>query len=81
MADDRQVSPFPGCSMEWRTDLVPRIILDKLEGVGYTLHSMTGVGQTCIFTCHRLPTAAEEGDAGAEAAAVAVAELNVNGHK
>ena len=39
--------------MEWRTDSVPRIVIDRLERRGYSVVSMTGVGQTCIWTLHR----------------------------
>ncbi|ELU11235.1 hypothetical protein CAPTEDRAFT_212862 [Capitella teleta] len=37
---------------EWRTALAPRQVLDLLETAGYKLHSITGVGHTCVFTCH-----------------------------
>lgn len=30
----------------------PRIILNKLEEVGYKVIGVTGVGQTCIWTLH-----------------------------
>ena len=39
--------------MEWRTDDVPRIVIDRLERRGYSVVCMTGVGQTCIWTLHR----------------------------
>ena len=32
---------------------MPRIVIDRLERRGYTVVSMTGVGQTCIWTLHR----------------------------
>ncbi|XP_054155910.1 GTP cyclohydrolase 1 feedback regulatory protein-like [Oppia nitens] len=38
---------------EWRTDDCPRIVLDKLDGMGYTVISMTGVGQTCCWTLYK----------------------------
>ncbi len=47
------------CSREWRTDLVPRVCLNRLEKRGYHVTSMTGVGQTCIWTLFR-PLSEEE---------------------
>ncbi len=47
------------CSREWRTDLVPRVCLNRLEKRGYHVTSMTGVGQTCIWTLFR-PLTEEE---------------------
>ena len=46
--------------MEWRTDSVPRIVIDRLERRGYSVVSMTGVGQTCIWTLHRPYTEEEK---------------------
>lgn len=40
-------------SMEWRTEECARIVLDRLEKRGFHTITMTGVGQTCIWTCHR----------------------------
>jgi len=31
----------------------PRLILNKLEGRGYKLVGMSGIGQTCIWTMHK----------------------------
>ncbi len=45
--------------MEWRTELVPRMVLNKLEQKGYSVVAMTGVGQTCIWTVHK--PAADDG--------------------
>ena len=39
-------------SLEWRTELRPRIVLDLLEKRQYKVVAMTGIGQTCIWTCH-----------------------------
>jgi hypothetical protein len=38
---------------EYRTDDCARIVLDKLEQVGYRVISMTGIGQTCIWLLHK----------------------------
>ncbi|XP_076442449.1 GTP cyclohydrolase 1 feedback regulatory protein-like [Babylonia areolata] len=35
---------------EYRCDEPPRVVLNKLEKLGYHVISMTGVGQTCIWT-------------------------------
>ena len=40
-------------SKEWRTDDVPRTVIDRLERRGYSVVCMTGVGQTCIWTLRR----------------------------
>lgn len=40
-------------SAEYRTDDPPRIVLDKLEKIGYHVISMTGIGQTCIWLLHK----------------------------
>ncbi|XP_070576966.1 GTP cyclohydrolase 1 feedback regulatory protein-like isoform X1 [Ptychodera flava] len=32
---------------------VPRIILNKLEKIGYRVAGMTGIGQTCIWTMYK----------------------------
>ncbi|KAK7103503.1 GTP cyclohydrolase 1 feedback regulatory protein-like [Littorina saxatilis] len=37
---------------EYRCDEPPRLVLDKLEKRGFQVVSMTGVGQTCIWTLH-----------------------------
>ncbi|CAF0831310.1 unnamed protein product [Adineta steineri] len=38
---------------EYRTDDCVRIVLDKLEILGYRVMSMTGIGQTCIWLLHK----------------------------
>ncbi|CAG2112908.1 unnamed protein product [Medioppia subpectinata] len=38
---------------EWRTEDTPRVVLDKLEAIGYIVIAMTGVGQTCCWTLHK----------------------------
>ncbi|CAF3633122.1 unnamed protein product [Rotaria sordida] len=38
---------------EYRTDDCARIVLDKLEQLGYHVISMTGIGQTCIWLLHK----------------------------
>ncbi|XP_005109656.1 GTP cyclohydrolase 1 feedback regulatory protein [Aplysia californica] len=38
---------------QYKTEDPPRIVLDKLEARGYRLVTMTGVGQTCIWTLHQ----------------------------
>jgi len=38
---------------QYKTEHPPRIVLDKLEAQGFRLISMTGVGQTCIWTMHK----------------------------
>lgn len=34
-------------------DEPPRLVLDKLEKIGFRLLSMTGVGQTLVWCLHR----------------------------
>ncbi|CAF0953759.1 unnamed protein product [Rotaria magnacalcarata] len=38
---------------EYRTDDCARIVLDKLEKIGYRVISMAGIGQTCIWLLHK----------------------------
>ena len=40
-------------SKEWISDDLPRVVLNKLETLGYRVQCMTGVGQTCIWTCYK----------------------------
>jgi hypothetical protein len=40
-------------SSEYRTEDCARIVLDKLEKVGYRVIAMTGIGQTCIWLLHK----------------------------
>ncbi|KAK2169644.1 hypothetical protein LSH36_8g08014 [Paralvinella palmiformis] len=39
--------------LEWNTPLTPRLVLNRLEQKGYRVVTMTGVGQTSIWTCHK----------------------------
>ncbi|XP_067847287.1 GTP cyclohydrolase 1 feedback regulatory protein [Heptranchias perlo] len=38
---------------EYRVNDPPRVVLDKLETIGYNVISMTGVGQTLVWCLHR----------------------------
>ncbi|XP_062863206.1 GTP cyclohydrolase 1 feedback regulatory protein [Trichomycterus rosablanca] len=38
---------------EYHVDESPRIVLDKLEKLGYKVISMTGVGQTLVWCLHK----------------------------
>uniref|UniRef100_H2Y3D9 GTP cyclohydrolase 1 feedback regulatory protein n=1 Tax=Ciona intestinalis TaxID=7719 RepID=H2Y3D9_CIOIN len=38
---------------EWSVEDPPRIVLDKLEVLGYKLVGTTGIGQTAIWTLHK----------------------------
>ncbi|CAF1557199.1 unnamed protein product [Didymodactylos carnosus] len=38
---------------EYRTSDCARIVLDKLEKIGYRAVAMTGIGQTCIWLLHK----------------------------
>ncbi|KAM6953885.1 GTP cyclohydrolase 1 feedback regulatory protein-like [Aplochiton taeniatus] len=38
---------------EYHVDEPPRVVLDKLEKVGFSVHSMTGVGQTLVWCLHK----------------------------
>ncbi|NWS19337.1 GFRP protein, partial [Pachyramphus minor] len=38
---------------EYYVNDVPRVVLDKLEKIGYRVVSMTGVGQTLVWCLHR----------------------------
>lgn len=40
-------------SSEYNVDEPPRVVLDKLEKIGFRLVSMTGVGQTLVWCLHR----------------------------
>ncbi|XP_065898465.1 GTP cyclohydrolase 1 feedback regulatory protein-like [Dysidea avara] len=37
---------------EYRVAQPPRVVLNKLEGLGYRVISMGGVGQSCIWTMY-----------------------------
>ena len=43
-------------SLEYKSPDPPRIILDKLDKLGYTLVTTCGIGQTCIWTLHKPDT-------------------------
>ena len=45
--------PFFPSSPEYKTPDTPRVVMNKLELIGYKVVAMTGVGQTCIWTLHR----------------------------
>jgi len=38
---------------QYKTEHGPRVVMDKLETLGFKLITMTGVGQTCIWTMHK----------------------------
>ncbi|XP_078515950.1 GTP cyclohydrolase 1 feedback regulatory protein [Lissotriton helveticus] len=38
---------------EWYVDDPPRVVLNKLETLGYRVVSMTGVGQTLVWCLHK----------------------------
>ncbi|NWS80422.1 GFRP protein, partial [Cisticola juncidis] len=38
---------------EYYVNDAPRVVLDKLESLGYRVVSMTGVGQTLVWCLHR----------------------------
>ncbi|NXR32530.1 GFRP protein, partial [Zosterops hypoxanthus] len=38
---------------EYYVNDAPRMVLDKLESLGYRVVSMTGVGQTLVWCLHR----------------------------
>ena len=37
----------------WESKLVPRQVLDKLEAIGYSVVTTTGIGQTFVVTLHK----------------------------
>ncbi|XP_033625983.1 GTP cyclohydrolase 1 feedback regulatory protein-like isoform X2 [Asterias rubens] len=37
---------------EWRTEYLPRLVLDLLEERGYKVIASTGMGQTMVWTLH-----------------------------
>ena len=39
-------------STEWRTEYLPRLVLDLLEERGYKVIASTGMGQTMVWTLH-----------------------------
>ncbi|XP_067682128.1 GTP cyclohydrolase 1 feedback regulatory protein-like [Haliotis asinina] len=59
---DMQLMDYLGASLykqlgnnflEYKSPDPPRVVLNKLEKKGFSVVSMTGVGQTCIWTLHR----------------------------
>ncbi|XP_074642189.1 GTP cyclohydrolase 1 feedback regulatory protein-like [Tubulanus polymorphus] len=38
---------------EYQSEEPPRIILNKLEKLDYKVIAMTGIGQTCVWTCYK----------------------------
>ncbi|XP_076048710.1 GTP cyclohydrolase 1 feedback regulatory protein-like isoform X1 [Oratosquilla oratoria] len=45
----------PGQIFEvYRTPLLPREVLNRLEKKGWKVIAVTGVGETCIWTLHRV---------------------------
>ena len=45
---------YPGHTFShYETPDPPRIVLDKLDKMGYKLISTTGMGQTCVFTMYK----------------------------
>ncbi|KAK7153474.1 hypothetical protein R3I93_011401 [Phoxinus phoxinus] len=38
---------------EYHVDEPPRLVLDKLDKIGYRVVSMTGVGQTLVWCLHK----------------------------
>ncbi|XP_061700776.1 GTP cyclohydrolase 1 feedback regulatory protein [Syngnathoides biaculeatus] len=38
---------------EYQVDEPPRLVLDKLEKIGYRMLTMTGVGQTLVWCLHK----------------------------
>lgn len=40
-------------SSEYHVDEPPRLVLDKLEKIGFRVLSMTGVGQTLVWCLHK----------------------------
>lgn len=38
---------------EYRVEYPPRMVLDKLETIGYNVISMTGLGQTLVWCLHK----------------------------
>lgn len=41
------------CSSEYHVDDPPRLVLDKLEKMGFRVLTMTGVGQTLVWCLHK----------------------------
>lgn len=41
------------CSSEYHVDEPPRLVLDKLEKIGFRMVTMTGVGQTLVWCMHK----------------------------
>lgn len=50
-------SPLTLClcsfSSEYHVDDPPRLVLDKLEKIGFRVLAMTGVGQTLVWCLHK----------------------------
>lgn len=44
---------YASFSSEYHVDDPPRVVLDKLEGIGFRVLTMTGVGQTLVWCLHK----------------------------
>jgi len=51
--DARKITRLGNNFEEWVTDLLPRLVLDRLEVHGYAVVGLTGVGQTCIWCLYK----------------------------
>ena len=43
---------YPACSKVYISPHCPRIVLDKLARLGYSVNCSAGVGQTCVWTLY-----------------------------
>lgn len=49
----RKTSMLGNNFSEYHVEEPPRIVLDKLEKIGYRVVNMTGVGQTLVWCLHK----------------------------
>ena len=52
--------------MEYRSPDAPRVVLNKLEKLGYSVVTCCGIGQTCIWTLHKPDAGCSDSSSGTD---------------
>ena len=54
------------CSKEYICSDPPRVVLDKMEKIGYKVIASTGVGQTIVWTLYKPDGDAQNGETASD---------------